>query len=200
MMQPHQDETLPQAGRNRRLVGVLAVMTCGMLGLSFASVPLYNLFCRVTGFGGTTQVAEALPDRVLERTVTVRFNADVNQSLYWRFKPDQTNLALRLGEGATMLYRAENLESRPTVGVASYNVTPEKAGKYFHKVQCFCFNEQKLAAGARVEMPVYFYVDPAMAEDPAMDDVSVITLSYTFFKATDPLVFSSLAKTAKASP
>lgn len=175
------DDTLV---RKNALTGlVVVVVVIGMVGLSFASVPLYNLFCRVTGFGGTTQVAEALPDIVLERSVTVKFNADVNRSLSWDFKPDQREAVVQLGEKGFATFSARNRLAKPSAGTALYNVTPPKVGKYFHKIQCFCFDEQILGPGQKVSMPVMFYVDPAMAEDPGMDDVFVITLSYTFFKS-----------------
>lgn len=171
--------------RNRRLGLALSGLVCGMVGLSFASVPLYDLFCRVTGFGGTTQVATQAADHILDRTVTIRFNADVNRDLPWAFHPVQKTMKVRLGESALTAYSARNLTARPIVGNATYNVTPEKAGIYFNKVQCFCFTEQVLAAGQEVDMPVYFFVDPAMADDPNMADVTTITLSYTFYQAPD---------------
>ncbi|MFV3075789.1 cytochrome c oxidase assembly protein [Niveispirillum fermenti] len=171
--------------RNRRMAGGLTLLVAGMVGLSFAAVPLYDLFCRVTGFGGTTQVAQEVPDHILERTVTVRFNGDVNNSINWAFRPETTAVDVHLGEAMTVAYTARNDESRPVIGTATYNVTPDKAGRYFNKLQCFCFTEQRLEPGQSIEMPVYFYVDPAMADDPDMADVKTITLSYTFFRAAD---------------
>lgn len=171
--------------RNTRMAVKLGVVVAGMVGLSFASVPLYSLFCRVTGFGGTTMVAEKAPDKALERVVTVRFNADVNDSINWEFRPDTHAVDVRVGEAMTIAYRARNLESRAVIGTATYNVTPEKAGQYFNKIQCFCFTEQRLEPGQSIDMPVNFYVDPAMADDPEMADVKTITLSYTFFRAAD---------------
>lgn len=171
--------------RNTRMAVKLGVVVAGMVGLSFASVPLYDLFCRVTGFGGTTMVAQKAPDKALERVVTVRFNADVNNSINWEFKPDTHAVDVRVGEAMTIAYRAKNLENRAVIGTATYNVTPEKAGQYFNKIQCFCFTEQKLEPGQSIDMPVNFYVDPAMADDPEMADVKTITLSYTFFRAAD---------------
>lgn len=177
---------MPDANRrNRRMATGLGLVVAGMVGLSFASVPLYDLFCRVTGFGGTTMVAQKAPDKALDRVVTVRFNADVNNSIHWDFKPDATAVDVRVGEAMTIAYHARNLESRAVIGTATYNVTPEKAGQYFNKLQCFCFTEQRLEPGQSVEMPVNFYVDPAMADDPEMADVKTITLSYTFFRAAD---------------
>lgn len=173
------------ARRNRRMATGLGLMVAGMVGLSFASVPLYDLFCRVTGFGGMTQVSTGPADRVLDRVVTVRFNADVNNSLTWDFKPGVKSVDVRVGEAMTIAYHAHNPGKTAMVGTATYNVTPEKAGQYFNKIQCFCFTEQVLQPGQSIEMPVNFYVDPAMADDPNMADVQTITLSYTFFRADD---------------
>lgn len=170
---------------NTRMAAGLGLIVVGMVGLSFASVPLYDLFCRVTGFGGTTQVATGASERVLDREIEIRFNADVNNSIAWDFKPGITAMKVKVGEPATMVYHARNREDRPVIGTATYNVTPDKAGIYFQKIQCFCFDEQKLEAGQSVEMPVYFFVDPAIADDPELDDVKTITLSYTFFRAAD---------------
>ncbi len=175
------DSDLTRKNRRTGLFVLLAVI--GMIGVSFASVPLYRLFCQVTGFNGTTQVAQNLPTEILERKVTVHFNADTNRALPWDFKPEQREIAVNIGQRALIAYAAHNKTAKPTAGTAIYNVTPLKVGKYFHKIQCFCFDEQILGPGQKVSMPVMFYVDPAMAEDPGMDDVSVITLSYTFFPA-----------------
>ena len=171
--------------RNRRVLGSLFGLVLGMIGLTYASVPLYSLFCAVTGFGGTTQRAEAAAARVVDRKIAVRFNADTNSALPWSFKPEQRELVLKLGETGFAAYRAENRGAKPTVGTAVYNVTPDKAGAYFNKMQCFCFTEQILEPGQVADMPVVFFVDPSMADDPNMDDVTTITLSYTFFRAKD---------------
>lgn len=171
--------------RNRLILGTLFGMVAGMIGLTYASVPLYTLFCSVTGFGGTTKRAEQAAERVVDRKVTIRFNGDINSALPWSFKPEQKELVLKLGETGLAAYRAENRSAKPTVGTAVYNVTPEKAGAYFNKIQCFCFDEQILEPGQGVDMPVTFFVDPSMADDPNMDDVTTITLSYTFFRAKD---------------
>ncbi|HYD30125.1 MAG TPA: cytochrome c oxidase assembly protein [Azospirillaceae bacterium] len=168
--------------RNAVVLLSLVAVVAGMVGLSFAAVPLYSLFCRVTGYGGTTQRAEAAASRVLDRTVTVRFNADVNGDLPWGFQPQQLDMTVRLGETALAFYRAENRSARPVTGTAVFNVTPDKAGPYFSKIACFCFTEQHLEPGQAVDMPVTFFVDPKMADDPGMDDVTSITLSYTFFR------------------
>ncbi len=176
-------DRVAQSRRNKRMAGALVGLVLGMVGLSFAAVPLYQLFCQVTGYGGTTMRAEELPDHVLDRQITVRFNADINRELPWVFRPDVQQVTVQVGQGMLTSYFAKNLVARPTVGMAVYNVTPQKAGKYFNKVQCFCFDEQLLAPGQQVDMPVYFFVDPAIADDPLMDDVHTITLSYTFFQA-----------------
>jgi cytochrome c oxidase assembly protein subunit 11 len=178
------------------LVGLVGFMT----GLSFAAVPLYDLFCRVTGFGGTTQVATALPDRVLDRTIRVRFNADVNGQLDWVFRPEVREVTVRPGEPTTVLYVAQNVSKVPLVGTASYNVTPDKAGIHFAKIQCFCFTEQLLAPGERIEMPVTFFVDPTIADDPRMADVTTITLSYTFFRAASQQAAAQAQAVVAATP
>lgn len=177
--------------QKRNNVGILlGFLAASMLALSFASVPLYRMFCQVTGFGGTTQRApvgfDGLGDskgrEVTDRELTVRFNADVHRGLPWEFRPLQVQMKVRVGENAMAYYESRNKTSTPIVGMATYNVTPDKAGKYFSKIACFCFEEQTLQAHQHVEMPVLFYIDPAFAKDPAMDDVKTITLSYTFFK------------------
>ena len=160
---------------------LLAGCVAGMVGLSFAAVPLYKLFCQATGYGGTTQVAEAAPNVVAARTITVRFNADVDRELGWRFKPMQRSIEVRPGESHLAFYEAANESDGPILGQAAYNVTPQKAGIYFTKVECFCFTEQYLAPGERAEMPVSFFLDPALVNDRNMNDLGTITLSYTFF-------------------
>ncbi len=184
-------------GKAARKNGRVALALCGivvaMAGLSYASVPLYELFCRVTGFGGTTQVAESLPERVSERMVTVRFNADTNPQLPWAFQPVARQMRLRVGESGLAFYRATNQAAHATAGTATFNVTPPKAGQYFNKVQCFCFTEQILAAGQSMDMAVSFFVDPAIEEDPNLDDVKTITLSYTFFPDPDAVIEEPLA-------
>lgn len=174
------------SARNRRTaLGVLFVVAA-MIGLSYASVPLYNLFCRVTGFGGTTQVSQVLPTQILDREIIVRFDTNVARNLPWTFTPEIREMTLKVGEKGIANFIATNNGAEVNAGTALFNVTPLKAGKYFSKVQCFCFGEQHLNPGETVNMPVLFYVDPAMDEDVAMDDVSVITLSYSFFKVDSP--------------
>ena len=160
-------------------VGVIA----GMVGLTAASVPLYDWFCRVTGYGGTTQVSQGAPVEVTDDTITVRFNADVDPELGWGFAPVERTVEVRIGENRLAFYSAENRTDRPLVGTATFNVTPYDAGPYFSKIACFCFEEQALMPGEAVEMPVSFYVDPAILDDPDTEDLETITLSYTFFLA-----------------
>jgi cytochrome c oxidase assembly protein subunit 11 len=171
------------ARRNRRVAGVVFLGVAAMVGLAYASVPLYELFCKVTGFAGTPQGASAAPGRVLDRSVTVRFDANRDGNLPWKFEPLQREVTAKLGEEKLVFYRATNLSQRPIVGTATYNVTPDIAGPWFNKIQCFCFTEQLLMPGESVEMPVTFFVDPDMAKDRKYDKVTTITLSYTFFEA-----------------
>ena len=171
--------------KNARLARRLVLVTGGMAGLAYASAPLYDLFCRTTGFGGTPLVANAGDRPVLDRTVKVRFDSNVDSALPWRFQPLEREVKVRLGEEHLTHYRVTNVSQRPLVGTSTYNVTPEPAGPWFNKIQCFCFTEQILEPGQAVDMPVTFFVDPSMADDPNMDDVKTITLSYTFFRAKD---------------
>ncbi len=160
----------------------LAALVVGMVGLSYAAVPLYDLFCRATGYGGTTMVATEVPNQIGEREMTVRFNADVNRNLPWRFHPVKGSVTVRLGEPTLAFYRVENTSDRLIVGTAAYNVTPLTAGEYFSKIDCFCFTEQVLQPGEVAELPVSFFVDPSIADDPKMDRINTLTLSYTFFE------------------
>jgi cytochrome c oxidase assembly protein subunit 11 len=159
----------------------LTVLVVGMVGLSFAAVPLYEAFCRVTGWGGTPMRADAVPNQVFDREVRVRFNADTAADLPWTFRPEQRALDLKVGENRLAFYTAENFSDRPVTGMAVYNVTPPKVGAYFTKVECFCFIEQTLQPGQKVDMPISFFIDPAFMSDPEMRDVTSITLSYTFY-------------------
>ena len=169
--------------RNRGVLVILFGVVAGMVGLSYAAVPLYDLFCRVTGFGGTTQVADDVGTEVLDRTVRVRFVGATDAGLPWAFGPETREVELPIGEPALVYYWAENRSDEPVAGTAVYNVTPQKTGLYFNKVECFCFTAQTLQPGERAEFPVYFFVDPAMADDASQDDVQAITLSYTFFRS-----------------
>jgi cytochrome c oxidase assembly protein subunit 11 len=172
--------------RNLRVALACLVVVASMAGAAFASVPLYRMFCQITGFAGTTQRATKPPDVVLERSITVRFDANTASSLPWRFEPVQQTLEVKLGEPALALYRATNMSDHAITGSATYNVAPEQAGIYFNKLQCFCFTEQRLAAGQTAEMPVSFFVDPALVGDKDANGVTQITLSYTFYPVAKP--------------
>lgn len=171
-----------QARRNRRLAFFAGSVALCMVGAAYAAVPLYQLFCQVTGYGGTTQQAEESPGAVSERKIVIRFNADVARDMPWQFAPASKPMEVRVGEQALAFYRAKNPTDEPVTGQATYNVTPQKAGIYFNKIDCFCFTRQTLAAGAAIDMPVSFFVDPAIEDDPNLDDITAITLSYTFFE------------------
>ena len=165
---------------------LLVAASCGalvavMVGMSYAAVPLYNWFCRATGFNGTTQVATSAPANVLDRRITVRFDANVGGGLPWKFSPERTSIEVKLGEVVTVEYFIESESKRETTGVAAYNVAPLNLGAHFRKINCFCFTEQMLKPGEKREMAVVFYVDPELARDPDGEDVNTITLSYTFF-------------------
>ncbi len=176
----------PRAHNKRTGRFVLGVVFF-MLALSFASVPLYRLFCQATGFGGRAEQSTALlSDEVIARKVTVRFNTDVDGRLPWAFHPNDRDVTLHIGADGFTSFTAINESRVPVIGTAVFNVIPEKAGKYFHKTQCFCFGEQRLNPGETVNMPVLFYIDPKFADDPNMDDVDLLTLSYTFYRADSP--------------
>jgi cytochrome c oxidase assembly protein subunit 11 len=179
-------------GKNRtaaQAVGVVLVMG----SLAWASVPFYDWFCRVTGFGGATGVATSAPDTILDRTVTVRFDGSLERGMPWSFKPVERTMELRLGEVGLAFYEAHNPTDRPIAGTASYNVSPYSAGGYFTKIDCFCFEMQVLQPGETVLMPVTFYVDPAIVDDPEAGELKHITLSYTFHETELPEEQASLA-------
>jgi cytochrome c oxidase assembly protein subunit 11 len=185
---------------NRRRKGVtvllLAAVVAGMAGLSFASVPLYRLFCQATGYGGTTQRAAAAPKEIADGLITVRFDADIASDLGWEFRPLVREVQVHPGEQREVMYRAVNRGSEPVTGTATYNVTPAKAGIYFDKLQCFCFTGQHLAPGESRDMGVVFFVDPDVLTDPNTRELRTITLSYTMFRAPDagaPGVSSSVS-------
>lgn len=172
------------AGGNGRLALMLGGVAAGMVGLAFAAVPLYQVFCQVTGYGGTPKVVESNESgpAATDRTITVRFDGSVNRDLPWNFRPLQHDVTVPLGQDTLIAYEATNTGANPIVGTATFNVTPQKAAQYFSKIECFCFTEQRLEPGQRMEMPVTFYVDPAILEDDNARDVTTITLSYTFFE------------------
>lgn len=180
---PARPDAATIARRNRRVAGGAFAVVFGMVGVSFAAVPLYDLFCRVTGFGGTPMIGQAAPAQPGEFLVTVRFNANTQPNLPWQFEPAQPSVQLRVGEEGMGFYRAVNLSDVPVTGVSTYNVTPEVVGKYFHKTACFCFEEQTLAPGQEVDMPLAFWVDPRIAENPNTRGIRTITINYTFFRS-----------------
>jgi cytochrome c oxidase assembly protein subunit 11 len=169
---------------------VIVAASCGlcvaaMVGAAYAAVPFYNWFCRATGFNGTTQVATAGPSGMIDRDVTVRFDANVGPGLPWRFEPEQNEIKVKLGQVVTVNYRVVNEAARPISAQAAYNVAPLNAGSYFQKINCFCFTEQSLKAGETRDMAVVFYVDPSMAKDPDGKEINSITLSYTFYRQSE---------------
>ncbi len=173
--------------RNARTAGLAFLVVLAMTGLAFASVPLYRLFCQVTGFDGTTMRATSdAPGPIAGKQVSIRFDANTVPTLPWRFKPVEARQVVSIGERDIAFYTAKNLSARPITGTASFNVTPVWAGKYFNKIQCFCFNEQTLKPGEEIRMPVVFFVDPKILDDPDARDVSEITLSYTFYPVDQP--------------
>src|SRR5450755_2187815 len=176
----------PARRRDVVVAAACGVFVAFMVGMAYAAVPLYSWFCKSTGFGGTPQIAGAGPAHISERTITVRFDANVGAGLPWRFEPERTSIDLKLGEVVTVYYTVTNLSSRETVGQAAYNVAPTTVGAYFAKINCFCFTEQRLAAGEKRELAVVFYVDPEMIKDSDQDDLNTITLSYTFFQLRQP--------------
>ncbi|WPZ35686.1 cytochrome c oxidase assembly protein [Thalassobaculum sp. OXR-137] len=184
-----------RSARSNLRVGLgLAGLVAGMVGVSYAAVPLYTLFCQVTGFGGTTQVADAAPGASAEhRTFTVRFDSNVRDGLDWKFVPAARTTKVEVGVENLAFYRATNTGDTPIVGTAAFNVTPHKAGPYFMKIACFCFTEQVLKPGETVDMPVQFFLDPELLKDPKMDGVTTVTLSYTFYPAEDQSKAQQLA-------
>jgi cytochrome c oxidase assembly protein subunit 11 len=171
---------------NNRTIGIVLTAVIGtMVGVSFAAIPLYRVFCSVTGYAGTPQIGASVAPGATRQAITVRFNANTNPNLPWEFAPVQEEIRLPLGEDHLAFYTARNLARTPVTGIALYNVTPDTVGKYFHKTACFCFNQQTLAAGQEMQFPLSFWVDPAIAKDPETADVRTITLSYTFFRTLE---------------
>lgn len=170
---------------NGQIAFAIVSIVVFMIGVSFVSVPLYNLFCRMTGYGGTPQIgATKAPDKIYDRTITVSFITDTDRALPWEFKPELRKIDVKVGQTAIVNFDARNETAHPTVGTALYNVTPDKIGKYFHKTQCFCFQEQVLNPGATAHFPVMFYIDPSIMTDKSVRDVTDITLAYTFYPAS----------------
>jgi cytochrome c oxidase assembly protein subunit 11 len=172
--------------RDLAVAAACGVFVAMMVGAAYAAVPFYDWFCRITGFAGTTQVASSAPGRVLDRTITVRFDANVIGGLPWKFQPEQTAINVKIGDVFTVYYRVTNESARETVGNAAYNVAPLNVGAYFHKINCFCFTEQRLKPGETRDMPVVFYVDPAIVNDPDQRALDTITLSYSFYPVRQP--------------
>ena len=173
------------AARNRTVAWRAALVGLAMLCLAFASVPLYRIFCAVTGFGGTAMRADAAPGAVAGE-IGVRFDANIDPALPWKFEPEQATVRIQPGMRTTIYYKSQNYTARSTTGRAVFNVSPAQAGQYFSKIECFCFTEQTLKPGERVRMPVVFFVDPKLRSDPATRDIDEITLSYTFYPVENP--------------
>jgi cytochrome c oxidase assembly protein subunit 11 len=173
--------------RDALVASICGLTVAAMVGASYAAVPFYNWFCRATGFNGTTQVAEAAPTAApLARTVAVRFDSNVAGGLPWKFEPEQNEIQVKIGEVVTVYYSVTNQSARSTTGQAAYNVAPLTVGKYFQKINCFCFTEQTMAPGETRQMPVVFYVDPSVTKDSDNDGLKAVTLSYTFYPVRDP--------------
>ena len=171
----------PQRSRDLAIAAACGVFVALMVGAAYAAVPFYSWFCRVTGFAGTTQVATVAPATVLDRRITVRFDGNVMGGLPWRFEPEQRTVRIQPGAQTKIFYKAQNLSARDWTGQAVFNVSPDRVGKYFKKIECFCFTEQTLKAGQTVDMPVIFFVDPKIKQDPDTRGIDEITLSYTFY-------------------
>jgi cytochrome c oxidase assembly protein subunit 11 len=185
--------------RSNRLVAAICVAFFGgMVGMAYAAVPLYAMFCQMTGYGGTTQRVAQYSDKVLDRTITVRFDTNTS-GIPWDFTPVKRDMTMKIGETAQAHYTATNLFDTPTAGRATFNVTPEIAGSYFNKVECFCFTDTALKPGETLDMPVVFYVDPDIADVPELKDITTITLSYTFFPIEEEKPVAA-APQAKAEP
>ena len=184
-------ETVGHSAQIQKTLIACVVLVAGMTGLAFASAPLYSIFCQLTGYGGTTQVAAAAPaEGILERAITIRFDANVATSLPWTFEAETPSLPLKIGQTATVFYKITNHGTDETVGVAAFNVQPDLSGSYFNKLECFCFTDMRLKPGETVEVPVVFFVDPAIIKERDLDKLDTITLSYTFFaskNATKPV-------------
>jgi cytochrome c oxidase assembly protein subunit 11 len=186
-------------GQNGRLAAILVTIVLTMVSLSFAAVPFYSWFCRVTGFAGTPQTATQASAEVLDQTITVRFDANTDAAMPWEFKPVEREMTIRIGETGMAFYEAYNPTDRVIAGTAAYNVSPDIAGAYFTKIDCFCFTEQVLQPGERVLMPVTFYVDPELTRDVNTKQVRHITLSYTFYQTELPETQANLSPAPKAA-
>ncbi len=188
-----------QSGQNSRLAARLVLVAASMVGLSFAAVPFYSWFCQVTGFAGTPQKAAGASAEILDQTITIRFDANTDAGMPWEFRPVETEMTIRIGETGMAFYEAYNPTDRVIAGTAAFNVAPDIAGAYFTKIDCFCFTEQVLQPGERVQMPVTFYVDPEITRDGDTKQVQHITLSYTFYQTGLPDAQASLSPAPKAA-
>jgi cytochrome c oxidase assembly protein subunit 11 len=188
----------PSSRSNWLIAGACFAFFGSMIGVAYASVPLYKLFCQVTGYGGTTQKVEQASTKVLDREITIRFDANVSPGLPWAFQPKQREIKIKIGETVMVSYEAQNLFNTPTRGKASFNVVPELAGSYFNKVQCFCFTDTTLNPGEKLDMPVTFFVDPEIVNELDIKDIKTITLSYTFFPSTDETPVAKLGEKSDA--
>jgi cytochrome c oxidase assembly protein subunit 11 len=176
----------PEKKRLRRTAFIAGAVVAGMTGMAFAAVPIYDAFCKVTGYGGTTQEAAAAPSQILNRRIEVRFDANTAPDLPVEFAPKQNAQTLRIGETGLAFYRVRNTSNEAVVARATYNVTPHVAGQYFAKLECFCFTDRVIAPGAEADLPVVFFVDPEIVSDPDTAEIGTLTLSYTFFRSTSP--------------
>ena len=188
---------IPNARKNRRVAIIAGAAALGMVGLAYASVPLYSMFCKATGFGGTTQRADVAPNSATDKFITIRFDANTAGSLGWNFHPVQSVMKVKIGEQSMAHYSATNTTNETATGSAIFNVSPAEAGAYFDKIQCFCFTRQTLRSGESVDLPVVFFVDPAILDDPDAKAISEITLSYTFFPADKPKAVSAVEQPPK---
>jgi cytochrome c oxidase assembly protein subunit 11 len=186
MTAPQAHEPKSTLRRDMMVASVCGVVVAAMIGLSYASVPFYNWFCRTTGYGGTTQVSEKAPDQVLGRTIAIRFDSNVAPGLPWKFEPEENEIKVRIGEVTTAHYKVTNMAAREITAQAGYNVSPPQVGGYYNKINCFCFTQQTMKPGETREMTVVFYVDPSIAKDSDQDDLNTITLSYTFYRIPNP--------------
>ena len=177
----------PKVSRRNGLIAAIGLgIVVGMVGMAYAAVPLYQIFCQVTGYGGTTQRAQSAGIEVLDKTIKVRFDANVSPAVNWDFKPNQREVEIRIGETKQVSYTAHNNSSRTVTSTATFNVTPQSAGAYFNKIQCFCFTEQTLKPGETADMPIVFFIDPDIVKSEELKDIDTLTLSYTFFPVDEP--------------
>lgn len=183
----------PNKKRMRRTAIIAGAVVVGMTGMAFAAVPLYDAFCKITGYGGTTQEATAAPSQILDQRIQIRFDANTSPDLPVEFEPKQISESLRIGETGLAFYRVRNLSNEPVIARATYNVTPHVAGQYFAKLECFCFQDRTLAPGEEADLPVVFFVDPEIVSDPDTAGLDTLTLSYTFFRSTSPQATASRA-------